>query len=310
MMLACALVCPAPAASHPVAVTDDAGNRLELSEPAQRVVALSPALPELVFAAGGGDRLAAVVEGSNFPPAARSLPRIGDALALSVERVLVARPDLILAWDGGNNPRQLEPLRGLGIPVYRSRIERLEDVATTLERLGTLLGAPGDEAARRFRERLAALGPASTDGARPRPVRVFYQVWGEPLMTVNGRHPISDLIRRCGGANVFAALPALAPRVAVEAVVAAAPEAIIAAGHSPEGAEALARWRRFPGVPAVAGDFLFLVDGDAISRATPRMLDAGETICRELDQVRDRARSRTEPPTAAGCGRAGSCPGR
>ncbi len=285
-----------------VTVTDDRGQAVSLPRPARRVVALSPALAELAFAAGGGDRLVAVVTGSDHPPPARALPRIGDSSGLSVEAILAARPELVLAWDGGNDPRPLASLRRLGIPVYLSRIETLEGIATTLERLGRLLGSDGAAAARDFRRRLARMGPAG-QGAEA-PVRVFYQVWEEPLMTINGRHWISDLIERCGGTNLFGERPELVPRIGLEAVVAAAPQAILAAGHgSAGGPDPFQRWRRFPGIPAVADDFLFLVDGDGVSQTTPRTLDAGEAICRHLDQVRARVRG-------AGCDRAGSCPGR
>ena len=288
-----------------VAVTDDSGQRVALPAPARRVIALSPSLTELVFAAGGGRQLVGVAEHSNHPEAARSLPRIGDALSFQLERLLALDPDLIVAWQQGNNPRQLERLAALGIPIYHSQINRLEDVATTLERIGRLLDSPGKAAADEFRQRLAALRPA---GAAP--VRVLYQVWSQPLMTVNGRHVISDLIARCGGVNVFAAESALVPQVGFEAAVAAAPEAIFAAGATvgndgagtggssggnPGGGAApaeevrrspLEQWRRYPAIPAVAHGFLFLVDGDAISRPGPRLLDAGVEICRQLDRVR------------------------
>ncbi len=292
-----------PAASRPgpVVVTDDAGRDVSLPRPAQRVVALSPALVELAFAAGGGDRLVAVVSGSDQPEAARALPRIGDSSGLSVEAILASSPDLVLAWEGGNDARSLASLRRLGIPVYHSRIGTLDGIATTLERLGMLFGSDGKAAAEDFRRRLRQLGPAAQGGGERggeggrqggAAVRVFYQVWDAPLMTVNDRHWISDLIGRCGGVNVFGDRPELVPRIGIEAVVVAAPEAILAAGPQPGGRDPLQQWRRFPGLPAVAGDFLFLVDGDAVSRTTPRTLEAGEAICRYLGRVRA---GRSEP---------------
>lgn len=282
------------ASSSAVSVTDDAGNRVRLQAPARRVIALSPALTETVYAAGGGERLVGVVAHSDFPPAARDLPRVGDALALSVESVLALRPDLILAWRDGNNPRLLARIEALGVPIFYSRVDRLDDIATTLERLGELFGTDkGRQAAAQFRVQLAKLGAMPMPGP---PVRVFYQVWAQPLMTVNGQHLVSDLIRRCGGINVFGGESAPVPHVGYEAVVAAAPEVIFASGDS--GASnrdtSLDQWRRFGSIPAVTRNFLFLIDGDALSRATPRTIEAGEAICAHLDQVR-RARSEDRP---------------
>lgn len=277
---------PAAAAAPAVSVTDDAGRQVSLPAPATRVVALSPALTELVFAAGGGDHLVGVVEYSDYPPRARELPRIGDALTLQMERILSLQPDLILAWKRGNNPRQLERVAELGVPIYYHDVERLDDVASTLERLGALLASPAGAAAVSYRQRLAALGSGAAREAPP--VRVLYQVWAQPLMTISRRHVINDLIERCGGVNVFAAESVLVPQIGIEAAIAAAPEVIIASagkGAAPND-RSLDHWRRYGSIPAVANGFLFLVDGDAISRATPRLLDAGEEICRHLDKAR------------------------
>jgi iron complex transport system substrate-binding protein len=286
---------PAPAGREspvqPVSVIDDSGRRVDLPAPARRVITLSPSLTELAFEAGGGARLVGVAEHSNYPEAARALPRIGDAFAFQLEHILALKPDLILAWLQGNNPRQLERLPALGVPVYYSRIDRLEDVASTLERLGLLLGSQAQPAADDFRRRLAELGKGGVVRSGP-PVRVLYQVWPQPLMTVNGRHVISDLIGRCGGVNVFEDEPVLVPQIGVEAAITAAPEAIIAAagGAGESDRDVLAHWRRYPAIPAVARDFLFLVDGDAISRPGPRLLEAGAEICRRLQEVRQRLR--------------------
>lgn len=283
----CGAVSAQPAVAGGVSVTDDAGRQLHLPAPATRVISLAPALTELVFAAGAGARLAGAVEYSDYPPAARDLPRVGDALALQTERILALKPDLILAWKRGNNPRQLERLADLGVPIYYHDVERLEDIATTLERLGVLLGSPAGAAAEEFRWRLRRLGQGIDSGAPP--VKVFYQVWSRPLMTINGRHVISDLIGRCGGSNVFAAEPLLVPQVSVESVLVAAPEAIFAPVSAGAASESpLAQWDRHVGIPAVSRKDLFPIDGDAISRATPRLLDAGEAICRHLDGIRRR----------------------
>ncbi|MGE0802882.1 MAG: helical backbone metal receptor, partial [Lautropia sp.] len=172
-------------AAGPV-VVDDLGRTVQLAAPARRVVALTPALVELAFAAGGGDRRVAAVAFSDSPEAARALPRIGDAVNLDLERVLALAPDLILAWEGGTQPALLARVAALGVPVYSSRIERLDGIATTLERLATLFGLPAPASAATVRQRLAAL-PArggiagGGDSAASRsPVRVFYQVWERP----------------------------------------------------------------------------------------------------------------------------------
>ena len=196
-----------------MAVRDDYGIAVRLPSPAARIVSLAPHLTELVYAAGAGARMVGAVEYSDFPPAARELPRVGSDAHISLEAVLALKPDLIVAWPNAGSVRSINRLGELGLPVFRSEPRELEDIATTLERLGVLAGtaAEAGRAARVFRARRLQL--EKRYAARPK-VRVFYQVWDRPLLTVNGDHVISKVIALCGGENVFAALPLIAPEVA------------------------------------------------------------------------------------------------
>ncbi|HTY98433.1 MAG TPA: cobalamin-binding protein [Rhodocyclaceae bacterium] len=281
------LLCAFPMARADILVRDDTGAQVRLPAPARRVISLAPHITEDLFAIGAGDRLVGTVEFSNYPEAAKRVRRIGGYGEADLEAIAALKPDLVVAWQSGNAPAQLEKLRGLGIPVYVSEPDRIEDVAAMLDRLGELTGtAPAAKAAAAaFRQRLAAL--RDRYGGRPK-VRVFYEVWHQPLMTVGGRQIISDAIRLCGGDNVFGQLEALAPAVSEEAVIAADPEAIVASGMDEARPEWLDRWRRWPAMTAVARGNLFFVPPDLIQRHTPRLLDGTEMLCRHLETARQR----------------------
>lgn len=281
------LVLLATSAGAEIALRDDAGNMVRLRAPAARVVALAPDLVENVFAAGAGDHLVGVVAFSNFPPAAKTLPRLGGYAQVDLEALAAAKPDLVLAWLSGNAPAQLDRLRALGLPVFAIQPRRIDDIAANLERLGELAGTQtaAKAAAAAFRKRLAEL--RKRHGGRPK-VRVFYEVWHQPLMTVGGGQIISDAISICGGENVFAALDALAPTVSEEAVLAADPEAIVASGMDAARPEWLDRWRRWPRLAAVRRGNLFFVPPDLLQRQTPRLLDGAEQLCGQLEEARAR----------------------
>jgi len=265
--------------------TDDMGHRVALDGPAQRIVSLAPHATEDLFAIGAGARIVATVSHSDYPPAARDLPRVGKYNDFSVEAVLAQDPDLVVAWRSGNVPAQVRRIRRLGVPVYVNEPRSLEDIAGTLLRLGVLAGTEerARQAADAFRQRLAGL--RARYSGRP-PVRVFYQVWNDPLMTVNGEHVISDVIRSCGGRNVFADLGALAPRVSVEAVIERDPDAIVASGMGRGRPEWLDMWQRWPGMTAVARDHLYFIPPSLLQRHAPRILDGLERMCRHLEQAR------------------------
>jgi iron complex transport system substrate-binding protein len=280
--LAVALALPARAE---VVLRDDAGNTLRLAAPARRIVALAPHLAETLFAAGAGERLVGTVSHSDYPPQARAVPRLGDAGRVDLEAVAALKPDLVLAWQSGNPAGQIARLRSLGVPVFVVEPRRLDDVADQIERLGLLAGseAAAAQAAAAYRARLAALAAAQRDKA---PVRVFYQIWDAPLITVGGRQIISDLIQLCGGRNVFASLEAVAPAVSVEAVLAADPEVIIASLSAEERSEALSGWKRWPRLTAARRGNLVSIPPDLVQRHTPRLLDGAERLCKALDEAR------------------------
>jgi iron complex transport system substrate-binding protein len=265
-----------------VRVVDDAGDTLVLPAPARRIVSIAPHLTELLFAAGAGDRVVAVSEWSDHPAAAKALPRIGDAVRLDLERIVALRPDLVVVWANGSAPPQLARLRAAGLPVFASAGRDLAHIATTLRSFGRLAGteAAAEARAAAFEAELAAL--RATYAGR-RPLRVAYQIWSEPLMTVNGQHPISEALALCGARNVFADLPQPVPQVDAEAVVAARPDAIVT-GRLPAGRpDGLDRWR---GLRTLQGTALLTVNPDTLHRATDRMAAGVRELCEVLDRVR------------------------
>jgi iron complex transport system substrate-binding protein len=261
-------------------VTDDAGQRIWLEQPAQRILTLSPHATELVYAAGAGHRIAGAVNHSDYPEAAKALPGIGNATQLDRERILSLAPDLVIAWDSGNRQADLAWLEKRGIAVYRSEPRRLEQIATNIEQIGTLAGtsATADQAAAHFQQRLAALREHYQRGT---PLTVFYQLWPQPLMTINGEHIISEVLRLCGGENIFPDLPALAAQVSREAVILANPQVIITSTHGGEN-QSLQQWRGWPTLQAVRDGHLYHVEADLIHRQTPRILDGATTICQDI----------------------------
>lgn len=276
----------AASARAQIAVRDDSGHTLQLARPAARVVSLSPHLTELLFAAGAGGSVVGALEYSDYPAQARSLPRVGNDSALDLERILSLRPDLAVAWPSSGHRRDLERLRALGVPVFMSEQRELEDIARAIEALGMLTGH-GDPARRASDAFRARAGELARRYAHRPAVRVFFQVWGAPLITVNGAHLISKLLRLCGGENVFAALPLLAPQVDREAVLAADPEAIIASASGPTDGWRTP-WLALPGVAAVRTGNLFEVPAELVERHTPRVLDGAGMICVHLESVRAR----------------------
>ena len=249
-----------------------------LELPARRIVSLAPHITELLYAAGAGDRIVATVEYSDYPEAARRLPRIGDAARIDLERLAMLQPDLVIAWGTGTPARELDGVRRLGYPLYLSEPRRLDAIGRQLRIFGRLAGteAIAGSAAADYEHRLAELRADYAD--RPRQ-RVFYQLALQPLLTVNRAHIINDLLDLCGGDNVFGGLTELTPHLDVEAVIGAAPQSVVLALYPGESAAATELfWRRV----GLAATRYVAIPGDIIHRPTPRILEGLVRVCEGL----------------------------
>lgn len=266
-------------------IKDDTGQEVRLKGPAKRIITLAPHAAESLFAAGAGDKLVGTVDYSDYPPEAKKLPRVGGYSRIDLEAVAALKPDLVIAWESGNNMTQVDKLRALGLTVYVSQPNTIQNIANQLEKIGQLAGTEvtANAAAERFRKRLETIREANA--GKPK-VRVFYQIWKSPLMTVGGPQIISDAIKICGGENVFGQLKQMAPNVTVESVLEADPEAIIATGMGDARPEWLHDWDKWTRMTAVKRNNLFHINPDIMQRHTPRILDGTEKLCAHLDVAR------------------------
>ena len=252
---------------------------------ALRVVSLAPHLTEMLFEIGAGEQVVGTVNYSNYPAAALQIPQVGGYNRLDLEAIIARQPDLIVGWESGNAPTELAQLRRLGFELHVTEPRQLEDVASVMEQLGKLLGRESQATIRgeQFRIRLQQL---RDQYRQQRPVRVFYQVWNRPLITINREQIISHVIELCGGENVFADLDALSPQISVEAVLERNPQVIIASGMGEARPEWLDAWSRFPMLQAVKRNNLYHVPPDILQRHGPRLVEGAEQLCKALQNAR------------------------
>ncbi len=268
------------ATSAPLQVVDDTGQKVVLTRPARHIVTLAPHATELVLALGLESRLAAVADFANYPPALRRVPRLAALGPLDRERLLQLRPDLVVAWQSGNRPADLSWLAAAGIAVYRTEPRHLADIAAALRKIALLAGVPrvGERAARLFEKRLSAACASRRHAA---PLRVYYQIWPDPPMTVGGRHWINELLQRARLANVFADVPAGVIRIGREAVLSRPYDLLLTArpatDPNPQDAPAVA-------IPP------------ALERPGPRLAEGLEELCRNLPTPASAAADRLKTP--------------
>jgi iron complex transport system substrate-binding protein len=286
-LLAPLLLAVAVETASPFTLEDDRGESVELAAPAERVVSLAPFITELIYAVGAGDKLVAAGDYSDYPDAARSLPRVGDAFNVNLEALLALHPDLVMVWRTGNNPRVTERLGEFGIPVFVLEPRELRDIPRALRRIGRLLGT--ERAARNEAKAFTrAIDAIRNRYAGRQAVSVFYQISRRPLMTLNGEHMFTALLHLCGGRNIFEDSSPIASTVNREQVLARDPDVILISSTMQGAQELIDDWRRFSALTATRLDNIYPVDADLINRQTPRLVDGARQICERLDQARDK----------------------
>lgn len=275
----------ATATEGEIRLVDNLGNTLVLDKPARRIVSLAPNITESLFAVGAGQHIVATVNYSDYPAEALAIPRIGTYNKVNRESLVAMDPDLVIAWESGNGVELINHLKELGLPVYVTEARTFDGIATNLRDFAILTGrgTEGEKVAADFVERFRQLRARYAGG---KPVSVFYQVWDQPLMTLNDDNLIADVIRLCGGINIFANAGPLMPVINTETVLRANPDVIIASGMGEERPDWVDAWRQWPSLTAAQNNQLYFIPPSLLQRHSTRILDGAALMCHYLDQAR------------------------
>ncbi|PVZ67624.1 cobalamin-binding protein [Pelagibaculum spongiae] len=275
--------------NQPISVVDNRGRTITLPAPAKRIISLAPHITEQLFEIGAGDRIIATVSYSDYPAAANDIPRVGGYNKINIEQILTLQPDLVIGWESGNNRESLLRLPELGIKLFISEPRTLQQVADNLKVFGKITGdqTTADIAAARY---LAKLQQLKQKYQGKKPVSLFYEVWNNPLITLNGEHLFSRMLDICSGKNIFSTSPQLAPRVSREAIIVANPQVIITSNHGKLSIEQWQEiWNVWPQIDAVKNQQLYIAPPDVLQRASTRLVQGTEFLCETLQKSREQA---------------------
>lgn len=271
------LTCPALG----LELHDQAGRLVRVPVKVQRIVALAPSITEIIYALGQEKKLVGVTQYSDYPEAAKGLPKIGSYVRLDLERIVALKPDICFGIREGNPKHQVEKIEALGIPVYIIDPRNAEGIMAAIKGMGAALGAsgPAETLTQEMAKRIAKVSRlANTASSKP---RVFFQVDAAPIITAGTNTFTHELITLAGGLNLGAG-PVPYPRLSWEQALALNPEIVVitsmAGGHSPESLKA--QWRQWPQLPAVQQNRLYVVDAGLFDRPTPRFVEGLEALAR------------------------------
>ncbi|MBQ0535344.1 vitamin B12 ABC transporter substrate-binding protein BtuF [Providencia huaxiensis] len=245
----------------------------------QRIISLSPANTELAYAAGLGDSLIAVSAYSDYPEQAKKLEQVSDWQGLNVERIIALKPDLILAWRGGNPQRPLDQLAGFGIPIIYFDPQTIDDVINSVIELAQYSPNPAlaQQNVEKMRAKLAPYQNKKISNNKPK--KVFIQLGTQPLFSAGNHTLQNNIVEFCGGENVFVNSAVQWPQVSREQVLTRKPDVIIMTG-SPEQEKVVKEfWHSQMNIPIIR------LNEDWFHRAGPRIINATEQLCDQLNTL-------------------------
>jgi len=222
-------------------------------KPAKRIIALSPHAVEMLFAIGAGDRIIATIDYADYPAEALKIPRVGNFSGIQIEKIIALQPDLIIAWKSGNKTADLDKIQSLGFTVFYSHPKNIPGIISELNK----------------------------------PVKVFYQLWHDPLRTIGSDNWIESLIKDCNGHNLFHDINTPYPVVSLENVIAKNPQVIIVPHHS--GSDAINKeiWTKWQNIKAIKKNHIYAIDGDLLHRFGPRAVEGLKQLCEAIDRARN-----------------------
>ncbi|HXE76465.1 MAG TPA: cobalamin-binding protein [Candidatus Xenobia bacterium] len=259
-------------------VVDETGRTVRVPARVERVISLAPNVTEILYALGLEDRLVAVTNQCDQPPAARTKPKVGDVANPSLETLLALQPDLVIGTTLGNPREIVGALEQAGIPLYGVDPRSVTDIFVSIRHVADLLGVPerGEQLAAGLEAQLAGIEQRAAGGPQP---RVLFVIWLEPLITVGSDTFLNDVLRRAGAQSVTAGTKESWPRLSLETVIESNPDYLVLP-RIPAIETRLAEVRRQPAWRSVRARVIWL--DEAVLRPGPRIVDALDDLARQL----------------------------
>jgi len=257
-----------------------------LADKPLRIVALAPHIVENLYAIGAGDLIVGTLDYADYPQEATKIERIGGYNGISIEKLLMLKPDMVIAWKSGNQAEDLAQIKRLGIELHLSNPRSIEGVAKEILKLGQLTGRieQSKKVAEAFTVKLNAIKATQQNKTT---LTGFYQLWPEPMMTVSKNTWINQLIETCQVTNVFADSETDYPQISIENVIVTKPQIIIIPDEKSKRVIPTVNWQQWPEIPAVKYEQFISVNADLLHRFSPRMLDGLAQMCDKVDISRE-----------------------
>src|SRR5690625_2936291 len=275
--------------AFPLEIEDKFGNQAEFEQAPEKIVSLAPSHTEILLALGLGDKVVGIDSNSNYPEEATEKEVVGDYYGTDLEKIIEMEADLVLAYGAGNEEDNAR-LKEAGIPVLGYMPETIEEVFETIIEIGKITDSL--DKANTLVDEMKAKRDEIVDKVKDADkVRVFYEIWHEPLQAAGPGSFMDELINLAGGENIAHDSQAAYAEYDLEQLIERDPEVYLTAemtepieGEEKITAETIAARPGYEDITAIKDGRIYLLDGDIVSRPGPRIIDALELVAKALHE--------------------------
>lgn len=265
------------AQDFPLTVTDDLDQEIEMSEKPEKIISISPNMTEVLFAIGAGENVIGVTTFANYPEEATKVDKIGTITEPNIEKIVSMEPDLVIA-SSVNKQETVERLRELGIDVAGFEAVSVNKAIENIKKISTLTGYQenGDKIAAEMYIKIAEIRNLVDEKLENNErLKVFYEIWNDPLYTAGGNNFIDDLIHMAGGFNIGRLADGPWPQYNLEKLLVEDPDVYISTPHSADmevSKEQIKNRERFQPISAIQNDRVYMIHQDILNRPSPRLV--------------------------------------
>jgi iron complex transport system substrate-binding protein len=266
--------------SQKISLLDDEGNELVLEKPVERVVSLAPSNTEIVFALEAQDKLVGVTTYCDYPAEAKSKEKVGDFANPNVEKIISLKPEVVLAT-GGVQKGVVDRLEKAGIKVFVVDPKNFEQLFVDIEKVGEILGLKekAEKLTENMRNKVKEIEEKTKDLPK---LKVFFEIYSQPLMTAGEKTFIDDMIRISGGTNIGASAGEGFPQFSEEQLLKENPDVYIAVKGSMNSPADIKKRAGYKALKAVKGGRVYVVDDNLVTRPGPRLVDGLMEVARAI----------------------------
>lgn len=267
--------------THYISIEDGFGNIVKLEKSPERIISLAPSNTEILYALGLGEKIVGVSAYCDYPEEALEVEKIGDFMGINFEKIMELEPDLIVSY-GLPEDDAMRIYNDAGIPVVSFMPESIDEVIVAIKQIAIATDTveAGNDLVKNMEEHRDEIVAKVQDAE---PVKVFYEIWHDPLMAAGTGSFIDGLINLANGINVASDAEGEYPNYDVEQLIENDPEVYLTAMDAPDKTvESISARPGYENITAVKNGNVYILDGNILSRPGPRIIEGLEIIARAL----------------------------